>query len=67
MHQDIMQEHLSIKLPLCTKESPLPKNIQGLHPDMVFDHTYEDWIDGDEDDYYICPWCNTTIKEYISR
>lgn len=63
MDQIIMQD----SLPVCTKQSPVAPYSPATHPDMVYDHTYDDWWDGDSDDYYLCPWCNTLIKEYVPR
>lgn len=34
---------------------------------IKFDHTTEDWYEGDEYDWYLCLDCKTMFKIYIPR
>lgn len=33
----------------------------------VYDHTYDDWYDGDSDDYYKCTICGKFDRRYVPR
>ena len=49
----------------CEAGCPVPEH----EHQWVYDHTYEDWWDGDEDDIYKCsvPGCTKTKTVYIPR
>lgn len=35
--------------------------------EFEYDHTYDDWWDGDSDDYYRCSGCGKLKKVYAPR
>ena len=51
---------------VCTKQNP-NKSLLAEHPDKEYLYTYDDWFDGDSDDVYKCPHCDSIIRIYIPR
>lgn len=35
--------------------------------DWKYDHSYDDWYDGDSDDYYKCTNCGELQMRYVPR